>query len=84
MEQLVEQTSYFFELLTNSLEDGSEHSGFYWEQYAPFFSNLYKYGHTEAFCYHISFLKGLTVEKWVTEHEDKVNAFFDWLRGEEE
>jgi tetratricopeptide (TPR) repeat protein len=54
---------------------------FYFDTYVPFFSDLKKADHVEAFCYHIMKSMGdPEVDKWTTSNQDKLNRFYTWLK----
>ncbi len=54
----------------------------WWDFYVPFFNDLNKSGHTEAFCYHIMLAsKNPQIEAWIRDHKDKMELFYLWIEN---
>lgn len=56
-----------------------ENTGFFWDFYVPYFSELNKKKHTEAFSYYISLSQGEEATSWIDSNERKMNKFIDWV-----
>ena len=65
-----------------SLLSRSVRSKFTWKYYAPYFVELKKQGHTEAFVYYINQQSTLAgVDQWLEQHQNKVTDFLNWSKG---
>ncbi|MBN8576185.1 MAG: tetratricopeptide repeat protein [Cytophagales bacterium] len=54
----------------------------WWDNYVPFFSELVKQNHTEAFCYHIMAAANSTeVNEWLMNKEEKLSYFYLWANS---
>lgn len=73
-----------FETLFAILSESSQadRSKFTWKYYAPYFVELKKQGHVEAFTYYINQQStSPEVSEWLTQHKDKVAAFLAWSKS---
>jgi tetratricopeptide (TPR) repeat protein len=78
------------QLLTGSFEtvfgvlaesQKSDPSKFTWKYYVPYFVELKKQGHTEAFVYYINQREAPPeVTEWLAQNPDKVAAFLTWSK----
>lgn len=71
------------DLLITTLTDNKEgKKGFYWEHYVPFFEAMQKEHQVETLA-HLVLLADKQEDNadWLKEHEDKVDAFYDWLKA---
>lgn len=71
------------QLLINSLETGmKEGKGFYWKHYVPFFVAMKKDNQT-AVLSHLVFASAKDEDnsQWLGENEEKISAFYDWLKA---
>ncbi len=78
-----EKFSLKFQVLINSLEEGlKDNKGFYWEHYVPFFVEMKEKGFVELLGRLIYLSEGREEnEQWTKDNEDKVNNFYDWMKG---
>lgn len=76
VERFIEKANMMFSLLDNSK---NEHTGFYWDYYAPYFAEMKVKGHVETFA-HIAFASSedKKVEKWIKKHPKEIEAFYKW------
>ena len=59
-----------------------DRSKFTWTYYVPYFVEMKRQGHQEAFVYYINQKSGLPdVGDWLAANQDKVNAFLKWSKG---
>ena len=72
-----ENTKSLFSVL-NEQKEGK--TGLWWDLYVNFYSSLLDSGHMEAYCYHITQQQGDAEQKWVTENEEKMTQFYQWLK----
>lgn len=78
------------QLLTGSFEtvfailgesEESDRSKFTWKYYVPYFVELKKQGHTEAFVYYINQRDAPSeVTQWLAQNRDKMTAFLTWSK----
>ena len=77
-EMFVENTDSFFTIL-GELQDKKKKKGVYWDVYVPFFYELAKSDHMEAYCYYITQSANDNYDKWLEEHGDKLDGLADWF-----
>jgi lipopolysaccharide biosynthesis regulator YciM len=80
--QLFSETlSLVFSLMNDSKGD-KKSTGFAWNYYRPYFAELEKQKHVEAFAYYIQQGSGSPeIIKWLLQNSEKVNAFLDWSKN---
>lgn len=77
----VEEFQSLFNIMSE-LSEKKKHSGFVWEYYAPYFIDLQKQGHTEAFIYYIYNCSGQEeVKNWMAQNKNKVRDFMTWNKS---
>ena len=73
-----------FETLFGFLSEGTtkDQSKFTWKYYVPYFADLKRNGHTEAFVYYIN-QRGVIagVDQWLQQNQTKVADFLTWSRA---
>jgi len=79
-EMFVENTSSFFSMLGEMNKE--EYKDIWWTFYTPFFYELAKSDHMEAYCKYITQGSNEAAAKWLNENEDKFKAFGAWLQEE--
>ena len=63
------------------VEPGEDKEMFVYTYYMPYFTQMQKQGHVQAFVYYVSQRTNLPgVREWLTVNQDKVTAFLDWSR----
>jgi tetratricopeptide (TPR) repeat protein len=66
--------------MSSSMTSGKDDNfGFYWEFYAPYFMELAKNEHIDAFTYIV--LRSTDqkeVQKWIKKNPEKIKAFYEW------
>ncbi len=63
-------------------EQKSDASKFTWKYYVPYFVEMKKQGHVEAFVYYANRRNGdPDVSAWILHNQDKVRSFLAWSRG---
>jgi len=77
IEHFIETTSSFFKVLGELKK--KKNKGLWWEFYVPFFYNLSKTEHLEAFCNYISSSGNEESRKWLKNNGEKVDKLFEWL-----
>lgn len=77
-EIFVENTKSIFSILGELKENKKE--SIWWDLYVPFFTELAKSNHTEAYCYFITQID-IKSKSWMEANEEKVNAFFEWIKS---
>ncbi len=73
-----ESTEGIFKVLDEMKKDKK---GIWWDLYVTFYGSLVESGHLEAYCYFITQTKSEVETKWIKENEEKMGAFYDWLKG---
>jgi tetratricopeptide (TPR) repeat protein len=75
--------SYIFTVLEEQKNEGklqrSDGDELWWDFYVPLFYSIAKSEHIETFCRYISRTGSEEAEEWIGVHNDKVEAFFEWL-----
>jgi hypothetical protein len=83
IELLVGNFDSLFGILSESIGK-SDRTKFTWKYYVPYFAELKKQGHTEAFVYYINQRSSLAgVDQWLGQHQNKVSEFLNWSKGYE-
>ena len=77
-EMFTENTKSFFKLIGEFKNE--KNTGFYWDFYVPFFYDLAKTEHIEAFCMYISQIGNKQSKKWIEENDYKLAKFDSWLQ----
>jgi tetratricopeptide (TPR) repeat protein len=77
-ELFVENTDSFFQVLGELKKE--KEKGLYWNFYVPFFYDLAKSNHLEAYCMYISQSGNENAQTWLNENSDKLKAFAAWLK----
>ncbi|MGH9871031.1 MAG: tetratricopeptide repeat protein [Pyrinomonadaceae bacterium] len=81
MELLVDNFGTLFSILSEQ-SGKSDRAKFTWTYYVPYFAELKKQGHTEAFAYYINQRSSISgVDKWLEQHQSKVADFLNWSKG---
>jgi len=58
----------------------TETSDIWWDMYVPFFSEVVKNGHTEAFCYHVmASSEEQEIHNWLETNNEKLEYFYLWV-----
>lgn len=87
-ERLVKDTDSLFTLLGELNENNSKKkkkkratsNEYLWDFYVPFFYELHKSGHAEAFSYHImKSSQDTSVHDWLAANNEKLQLFYLWL-----
>lgn len=87
-EKLVKDTDSLFTLLGELNENNQKKkkkkkvttNEYLWNFYVPFFYELHKSGHTEAFSYHImKSSQDTSVHDWLAANNEKLQLFYLWL-----
>jgi tetratricopeptide (TPR) repeat protein len=79
----VERFMRKFQTMCTVLElSRDDNSGFFWDYYVPFFTELFDKQLTETFAY-IAFASTDEdhVWEWLTAHPDEIKAFYEWTDG---
>lgn len=79
-ELFVENTDSFFTIMGELNKE--EYKDIWWTFYTPFFYELAKSEHIEAYCKYITQGSNENSAKWLNDNEDKFNAFGAWLQEE--
>jgi len=77
-EMFVENTESFFKVLGELKKDKNKE--IWWTFYTPFFYDLAKSDHLEAYCKYITQSDNKNYQEWLGENEAKLNAFAQWLQ----
>lgn len=57
-----------------------ESTDIWWDLYVPFFSEVVKNGHTEAFCYHVMASSDeADIKNWLEANNEKLEYFYLWV-----
>ena len=80
-ELFVENTTSFFKVLGELNEDKND--GIWWDFYIPFFYDLAKSEHIEAYCYYISQSSNQIASDWIENNTIKMNKLSAWLARKE-
>ncbi len=78
-ELFVENTGSFFKVLGELRKKNNRE--IWWNFYTPFFYDLAKSDHLEAYCNYISQIGDESSKKWIEENEDKLTDFGNWLKN---
>ena len=73
-----ENTESIFTILKELKEDKK---GIWWDLYVNFYASLIDSGNMEAYCYFVTQTNSELEVKWIEEHEEQMNKFYDWLKG---
>lgn len=76
----VEQFMKKFETVCSSLaETRKDNYGFYWEYYAPYFTEMMDKKFIETFSYIVFINSGdPDIIKWIKKHKEEIEAFYEW------
>ncbi|MBN2682442.1 MAG: tetratricopeptide repeat protein [Bacteroidales bacterium] len=77
-ELFIENTESFFKFMGELKK--KKHKGLWWEYYVPFFDDIAKSGHIEAYCNYISQSSNENAVKWMEDNEKKLDEFGQWLQ----
>lgn len=77
-ELFIENTTSFFKILGELKK--AKNKGLWWDFYVPFFYEIAKSEHIEAYCYYISQSSNQNAQKWLSNNEKKTDNFFKWLK----
>jgi|AntRauTorckE5430_2_1112549.scaffolds.fasta_scaffold01410_7 hypothetical protein len=80
-ELFIKNTGTLFSIIGEQRET-NETENIWWDFYIPFFFDIEKSGHLEAFCKYITQGENEASYRWLEENQDKVQAFADWLDKE--
>jgi tetratricopeptide (TPR) repeat protein len=72
-----ENTTSFFNVLGELKKPRNK--GLWWDNYVPFFYDLAKSKHMEAYCFHIGQSVNPGAKEWIANNAEKMNAFLSWL-----
>jgi tetratricopeptide (TPR) repeat protein len=76
VERFIEKAEMMFATLDNSK---NEHNGFYWNYYAPYFSEMHKKKLVEAFAYIVfASSEDKDISKWIKKHPKDIEAYYQW------
>lgn len=78
-EMFVENTESFFKAMGELKKDKSK--DIWWDFYTPFFYDLAKSQHLETYCKYITQSGNENSSKWITDNEDKLIEFDEWLKA---
>ena len=78
-ELFVDNTKSFFTLLGELLKNKEDATGLWWNLYVPFFYDLSRSGHLEAFCYYISSSFREEAMEWFLSNSEKIEELADWV-----
>jgi tetratricopeptide (TPR) repeat protein len=73
----LENTTSFFNVLGELKK--RKNKGLWWDNYVPFFYELAKSKHMEAYCFHIGQSVNPRAKEWIASNPEKMNAFLSWL-----
>lgn len=79
-EMFVENTESFFKVLGELRK--KKNKEIWWTFYTDFFYDLAKSDHLETYCKYITQSSNENSEKWLSENENKLNDFGNWLKKE--
>ncbi len=81
IQHLVDDFNVLFAYLSESTSK-SDRTKFTWQYYVPYFVEMKKQGHTEAFVYYINQQGNKAgVGEWLKQNQNKVAAFLNWSKG---
>ena len=82
----IENTTSFFTMLGEIKKDkkAKKSSSVWWSFYVPFFYDLAKSDHMEAYCTYINQSTNEYYDLWLSENKDKLDAFSEWVSPEED
>jgi tetratricopeptide (TPR) repeat protein len=78
-EMFIENTESFFKVLGELKND--KNKGIWWTFYTPFFYNISKSNHLEAYCKSISQVGNKNSKEWLSKNEKKLSEFNTWLKN---
>jgi len=78
-EMFIENTNSFFTILGQLKKKKDKE--IWWTFYTSFFYDLAKSEHLETYCKYITQSGNENSKKWLTENENKLNTFGDWLKN---
>lgn len=79
-EMFVENTDSFFTMMGELNENGDKGKTLWWTFYTPFFYDLAKSEHMEAYCKYISQSGNESSQQWLSDNGDKLDALDSWLQ----
>jgi tetratricopeptide (TPR) repeat protein len=77
-EMFISNTKSFFTILGELKKKKSK--GLWWEFYVPFFYDLARTEHMDAYCYYISKSSNSLALLWLSNNADKVESFGKWVK----
>lgn len=78
-EMFIENTASLFNSLGELKNEKSKE--IWWTFYTPFFYDLAKSDHLATYCNYICQSSSENSQKWLSENEEKLKAFDDWLKN---
>jgi tetratricopeptide (TPR) repeat protein len=73
----LENTTSFFNVLGELKKQ--KNKGLWWDNYVPFFYDLAKSKHMEAYCFHIGQSVSPRAKEWIANNPEKMNTFLSWV-----
>ena len=73
----LENTTSFFNVLGELKK--RKNKGLWWDNYVPFFYELAKSKHIEAYCFHIGQSVNPRAKEWIATNPEKMTTFLSWL-----
>ena len=81
IKHLVDNFNSLFAMLSESTSK-SDRSKFTWKYYVPYFVEMKKQGHVEAFAYYINQRSSIAeVNDWLKQNQNKVSDFLSWSKS---
>ncbi len=81
-EKFIKLASGLAEKRNSSKKSKDKTVSVWWDKYAPFFTEIDKANHVEAFCYHIMLAGDSDMAKtWMNDNKEKRELFYLWLRN---
>lgn len=77
LELFSENSDTFFKVLGEIKKDNT---GFWWDFYVSFFSDIASNNFTKPFCYYISLSQKEAPIKWLNDNKNEFEKFSDWLK----
>lgn len=76
-----ENLSVLFSLMGDATAD-KKANGFAWNYYRPYFAELRKQNHVDAFAYYIQQgSNSAEINQWLAQNKEKVDAFLNWSKN---
>lgn len=82
LDRFIDNTSNFFSTLGKLRVEYGYRNNYWWDEYVPFFYEMYTSEQTKLFCYYIHLSKNdARIKNWLVDHEKDLTDFSRWYNN---